>query len=318
MLMIPCRSLMVFAYASIRLVTAFSPQNYHLNLSSLLPKAATAATTSKIVNTNISRSMSVSVSVSVSPSTGSSDSKQQTVFNILCLHGKGNNGQSFKEVLQPFEESLLQHSSSSPSSSSSQLSFNFEYITAPFPMDESDNKNMDMQWWTLPPGVRSFNAKEYQGFEESANKVNDELTKKEYDFILGHSQGAILLSALMTSDSWMSNNKGAKLGYILNGCAWPNPFTDEMTNFKYQSSSVEVEGSERSQQQQQQQPKLLFVIGEKDKINPPEGAIRVRDALSKGGMTDIDTCYHPGGHAVPVRNVDALNEMTKWVLDTIH
>ena len=231
-------------------------------------------------------------------------------INILCLHGKGNNGPSFQEALRPLEESLR----NCKQTKQQHLSFQFEYITAPFPMEAEQQQ---MQWWTLPPGVRSFNAKEYQGFEQSADKVMTELLQQEqkYDFILGHSQGAILLSALLTSKAWAEKEKEMNChlvhyGYIFNGCAWPNPFTDEMERFQYENLSTK---------EQQKEPQVLFVVGEKDRINPPEGAIRVRDTLLRGGMKEemVETLTHPGGHAVPVKNIDALEKMTNWIMNVV-
>jgi len=131
--------------------------------------------------------------------------------------------------------------------------------------------------------------------------VNQELSRKKYHFILGHSQGSILLSALMTSNSW----KGKPIGYILNGCAWPNPFSSDLKEFKFDKGIYDIE------------PKVLFVIGDRDKINPPEGAIRVREALMKGGMSHVATCNHPGGHSVPVSHTESLTQMTDWVIDLV-
>lgn len=268
----------------------------------------TATTASAIFSASTSHLSSSDESKDTSTSTNTPTRK----INILCLHGKGNNGKSFQEALTPLEESLQNHMQRDQQ----QLSFHFEYITAPFPMEAEQQQQM--QWWTLPPGVRSFNAKEYQGFQQSAEKVMKELQQKhKYDFILGHSQGAILLSALLASKSWAEKEKEmdrhlVKYGYIFNGCAWPNPFTDDLEGFQYQTPNQGIE-------KQQKEPQVLFIVGEKDKINPPEGAIRVRDALICGGVKEnlVQTLTHPGGHAVPVKNVDALDKMTSWIMNVI-
>eukprot|EP01083_Nonionella_stella_P285081 970460_1 len=196
-----------------------------------------------------------------------------------------------------------------------------------------------MQWWTLPPGTRSFNAKEYEGFEASKQMVENALHEKNYQFVFGHSQGAILTSALLTmkgddniftSKSKVNANSNANsnvnlnatpLGFILNGNAWPNPYSETLEHYQYQSSDqessssiVDGENSECKSQSQSQSksPQVLFVVGESDKINPPEGAIRVRDAMARGGL-HVNTCYHPGGHAVPVKDEKALGEMVDWI-----
>ncbi len=243
-----------------------------------------------------------------------------TTINILCLHGKGNNQFTFQQTLEPFQRSL----NNSKEALAQQLSFHFKYITAPFPMEMEDrNKsgNIDeegqakpMQWWALPPGVRSFNAKEYQGFQISQEKVMNELRTKKYDFVLGHSQGAILLATLMATTSELGNRNDG-VGYILNGAAWPNPYSHQMENYRY--SPLNNNKSQYRNQDCELEPHVLFIIGETDKINPPEGAIRTREAFIKGGMNNVQSLVHPGGHSVPVKDEDALAQMTKWVLDII-
>lgn len=226
-------------------------------------------------------------------------------IQILCLHGKGGDGATFQKTLEPFEELLSSTTRAGTPNRSTRtgddeeihgVQFEFDYLTAPFPID--DDKSNGMQWWNLAPGARSFNAKEYVGFEKSAEVVEKALQRKKYDIILAHSQGSILLSALIATklSCWDSI---MPLGYILNGCAWPNPFTTDMEKFNHENRELR---------------KVFFVIGEADNINPPDGAIRVRDCLDNAGF-EIDTCNHPGGHSVPVRNQEALNEMCNWIIN---
>ena len=50
-------------------------------------------------------------------------------------------------------------------------------------------------WWTLPPGVRSFNATEYGGFEESIVHIEKAWTEQgPFDAIIGFSQGVCVLA----------------------------------------------------------------------------------------------------------------------------
>ena len=223
-------------------------------------------------------------------------------ISVLCLHGKGNNGDSFQKILTPLENYLK----------TTKLDFQFDYLTAPFSMndkDDSEDTKREMQWWSLPPGVRSYNANEYKGFEESAQLVENELKNKHYDFILGHSQGAILLSALMTCDSWTARiGEKEPLGYILNGCAWPNPYTDQLESYSYSPDAKQDSAGSGCK------PKALFIIGENDAINPPEGAKRVRDILKKGGL-EVDTFHHGGGHSVPVQDGLDVHEIATWIYD---
>ena len=91
-----------------------------------------------------------------------------------------------------------------------------------------------------------------------------------------------------------------------------------MTNFASQGSANDDAGKIINEHP----PNMLFIIGEKDRVNPPELALRVRDALIDGhgggtndsSATTIETLFHPAGHAVPVSNTDTSNAMTEWVL----
>lgn len=214
-------------------------------------------------------------------------------IRVLALHGKGGSGQQFNSYLQPFLTTLQSHYTKS-------VSIEFDFLDAPFEAG---------QWWTLPQGVRSFNAKEYQGFEQSASLVENAIlnpssstsssspsSSPSYDFILGHSQGAILLSALLIQKKTIQEQcYRQNIGLILNGAAWPNPYTEQLESFR-------IEG----------EVSCLFVIGNADKINPPEGAKRIRECFKNGGL-EVFTVNHPGGHSVPVQDNDALQGIISWM-----
>lgn len=225
-------------------------------------------------------------------------------LSVLCLHGKGNSGDTFKKILHPLEVRLK--------SKMKHCEVEFDYLNAPFQMQEDNVEKL--QWWKMPPGVRSFNALEYEGFEETSVLVRDTMLSKNYDIVIGHSQGAILLSALFSSKKWTENvlrerndSEICKLkGLVLNGCAWPNPFSSQMETFN--SMQIKVEQDQNTSYV----PKMLFIIGEADKINPPESAEKVRYAFSKGGV-DVTSCYHERGHAVPVDNEKALESIVDWI-----
>ena len=61
----------------------------------------------------------------------------------------------------------------------------------------------------------------------------------------------------------------------------------------------------------------LFVIGKRDNVNPPEGAERVREALINGGI-EVESCYHDGGHAVPVNDAAAADKIVDWIVDLVN
>ena len=218
-----------------------------------------------------------------------SGTSTKQAINILALHGKGASGTNFRQTLA----SLIDASNNNDHD----MTCEWTFLDAPF----------DGQWWTLPPNTRSFNAKEYCGFDESARVVMDELCDgtKQYDVVLGHSQGAILLSALMATKTDVISAAGVN-GYVLNGAAWPNPYTAELEKFVYNGN--EISNSRTT--------KVLFVIGARDKINPPDGARRVQKSLEVGGLA-VDTINHEGGHSFPVDDEKSVGAMIQWILSTV-
>ena len=128
----------------------------------------------------------------------------------------------------------------------------------------------------------------------------DQATNR-YDVVLGHSQGAILMSALLALHKELRQRD---CRFILNGVALPNPHKDTLESLKEARA-----GSPG--------PEVLFVMGKADKINPIESARAVHDAFRVANFeTQIVT--HEGGHSVPFGNNDdslrALEEIADWIL----
>lgn len=217
--------------------------------------------------------------------------EDQMTWRVLVLHGKQSNGSSFRQVLKPLEENLNRKSA---------CQWKWTYLTAPYKM--KDGKEA-YEWWTLKPGERSFTATEYGGYEASSKMVMEELPK--HDFCLGHSQGAILLTSLL-QDSHNAQSLSLPTlrgGYILNGAAWPNPFTKQLENLNESTSKANNFDQHG-----------IIVVGTNDKINPPDGAFRVRDLLKNIGI-HMDTVKHDGGHSVPVKDEIALESIVSWLLE---
>lgn len=201
------------------------------------------------------------------------------------------------------------------------LSFEWESLTAPYAI--GDDKGGGYSWWTMPPGVRSYNAKEYGGFEESeamvmdklfSTKINDPNKVDEvscnYDIILGHSQGAILTAALLSiHDKLWNNSSGGSPGYILNGAAWPNPYQNSLQSLA--PKRLETNSNVLLL------PRMLFVMGNADTINPVESAMQVHDACG-AAQFDVSIVNHDGGHSVPIGrdedSVQALEKVVDWIV----
>ena len=215
---------------------------------------------------------------------------------ILALHGMGNTGPSFQRALEPLIAALNDRVSSD------EICFDWEFPTAPYAL--GDDESAGRAWWELPRGERSFTASKYIGYNKSASLIENKINSGDgFDLVIGHSQGAILLAALLATDRISVSQK--PMAFIFNGCALPNPYKEELVNIQL-SPEVRNEPS-----------KALFVVGRNDQINPPDGAEHVRDCLEKSGMIRVKTISHPNGHAVPVRDQRALNGIVDWIIDTV-
>jgi predicted esterase len=162
----------------------------------------------------------------------------------------------------------------------------------------------------MPPGVRSYAADRYDGFETSASRVLDAWQNEgehadgdgvrdwQFDLVLGHSQGAAMVAALIALHR---NPYHPRLGYIFNGVSFPNPYRTQITQ---ENLNVVTEGDPP--------PRGLFVIGKTDEIVPNETAEELRDEMQKAGM-DVQTIYHNGGHSIP-SDVDAVESICQWLV----
>ena len=244
------------------------------------------------------------------------------VLRMLALHGSGGTGESLLKTLQHWNTNMNSDLRPKPQQQQRESTQN-ENVDTTHP-DAVITKNNDtadellllldittvsghvpkedgFAWWALPPGERSFTTYQYHGFEQSQSIVLDALvlssaqpssssssSKKEnpYDIILGHSQGAILLTALLALNVITEH---PTIGYILNGVAWPNPYSLELESVQLVSMNNKKHTPIR----------ILVLIGEQDQINPPAQADRVVTALQKAGC-DVTVVVHPNGHAIPI------------------
>lgn len=206
-------------------------------------------------------------------------------LRVLALHGSGGDAQSFQETMEHWNKALQARAD---------VSLDIRTITAPVKNDEQGG----YAWWRLPPGVRSYQATEFDRFEESKALVLGTIQKapEPFDLIVGHSQGSILLASLLAL-SLVPNHP--RLGYIWNGVAWPNPFTEQLENLKFEESTS--------------LPSILLIVGEKDRINAPEQAQRVEQAF-RAANCDVQSIYHPGGHSVPVQSGATVDQILDYIV----
>mmetsp|Transcript_11379 Transcript_11379/g.21726 ORF Transcript_11379/g.21726 Transcript_11379/m.21726 type:complete len:274 (+) Transcript_11379:89-910(+) len=219
----------------------------------------------------------LAMSTTTTGSSGGGDDTRR--IKVLALHGSGSDARSFESVLNEFKETAF---------FSHGLDLDITAIDAPVEKDKG------YAWWSMPPSVRSFNAKEYTGFHVSSEKVIQTIKEADppFDLVFGHSQGAILTTALLALEKIPSH---PPIGYILNGGAWPNPYTKEL-----ESLSVSNEC------------RVLLVMGDTDTINAPPQQERVQKALEDAGC-EVSVIRHPAGHSVPTKNAQAVALINEWM-----
>jgi predicted esterase len=240
-----------------------------------------------VIPTRLSSSSSLS-----STNMDTSSCNATTPLKVLVLHGSGGNAEEFPSRLVALNKALAFHSSDGD-----KLELEITAIQAPFV------KENGFSWWTMPPGVRSFNAKEYTGFEESATKVLNVWENGGFDVVLGHSQGAILVGALLALKRTPYHPPG---GYIMNGVSFPNPYSDKLESLNEDTTDDDDDNGS---------PRILFLLGKRDQIAPNATGEKLRDLLEKGGF-EVSSCYHEGGHGFPEEDMGAktMKTVAEWIL----
>lgn len=225
-------------------------------------------------------------------STVSSDSEggSTRVIRILALHGSEETADGFTHRLEEtsFLKSLAENH---------QVQLDITAVQAPFP------KGDGFAWWTMKPGERSYTATEYGGYDTSVARVlekfNNDEASSHFDLVLGHSQGAILIAALLATGKVPYH---PTIGYILNGVGFPNPLQSQVESLQVANGTA---------------PRVLFVVGTNDKITPNETGFKLRDAFQKAGM-QVATIQHPGGHGIPSKPDTTANAILEWITSNFH
>jgi hypothetical protein len=96
-----------------------------------------------------------------------SSTKNDICVRILCLHGKGGEGKKFVNYsLMPLR-SLVEKRLVNPSNGELEcmISVQWEYLTAPYELIPDDDSG-GYSWWTMPSGVRSYNAQEVRNMNQ--------------------------------------------------------------------------------------------------------------------------------------------------------
>jgi predicted esterase len=212
-------------------------------------------------------------------------SAEPTTLNVLALHGSEGNAEEFpSRSLAALKDLFL---------TKRHVELKITSIEAPFP------KGNGFAWWKLDPGVRSYTADEYQGFETSVSQVLGTWalsnSDQKFDLVIGHSQGAILIASLLALEK---SPYHPSLGYILNGVAFPNPFKRQVESLSFAEEEI---------------TRCLFLMGEQDKINPIRSAEKLKKALDEAGL-NVVTISHPRGHGFP-QDDDSTQQIIDWIVE---
>lgn len=207
-------------------------------------------------------------------------SEESKIIKVLALHGSGGTADEFPTRLEPLKETLQE---------TYEMNLDIEAIQAPF------EKGEGFCWWTMPPGVRSFTAEKYDGFETSEQIVLEALSSTQFDLILAHSQGAILAASLISLGKLPYH---PPKGYILNGCAYCNPYSRQVESLHFEEGSAI--------------PRVLFIMGVNDKINPNDSGEKLRDEFQRAGI-NCSTIQHPKGHAFPQDKDHFMQLISEWI-----
>ena len=198
---------------------------------------------------------------------------------MIALHGKGGNAASFEAYMRPLVEASAE-------------TWEWEFLEGPHSTGGSGRA-----WWNLPPGVRTFEATELDGADESLSMLDDAWP---FDGILGFSQGA-MLAAVACGRGLRGGNRPEVA--IVVGAAWPTALGDQLERLKrVEWAAAEAEDvitPERVAAAAESAPdplvRSLHVVGKRDEMNPPAQAMRVAEAFFCPELLE-----HDGGHVVPM------------------
>ncbi|CAK9072806.1 Esterase OVCA2 (Ovarian cancer-associated gene 2 protein homolog) [Durusdinium trenchii] len=177
---------------------------------------------------------------------------------FLCFHGKGSSGALLRERLSPLAREV-----------------DLVCVDAPHRLGDG------YAWWHLPPGERSFTTPVFDGWAETVEYVRKVWAEQgPFDGMLGFSQGAILIAALVALGELRPGQPLASCRrLVLCGAALPGPFRSELADLR----AKPCHGIS-----------ALHTIGRQDDINPPEQAREVAAAVG-GEIFEFE-----GTHEVPM------------------
>jgi predicted esterase len=211
------------------------------------------------------------------PATASAAKKRK----MVALHGKGGNAAGFERYMQPLVAATSE-------------TWEWDFVEGPHSTGGDGRA-----WWNLPPGVRTFEATELSGIEESLALLD---ARAPFDGVFGFSQGAML--AAVACGRGLKGGTRPSVAVIV-GAAFPTARGEDVRKLmRVETAAAEADGEMRNAIPERfaevvppVEPlvRSLHVVGKQDTMNPPAQAMRVAEAFFCAELLE-----HPGGHIVPM------------------
>eukprot|EP00798_Chlamydomonas_sp_ICE-L_P016257 gene16257-22433_t len=204
-----------------------------------------------------------------------------TKLRLLCLHGYLQNAEIFKSRIGSLRKGLKSRAV-------------FEFMDAPFMINSGDEGAKEAQgatsggrsWWQWEDAgtvERPSLAAKYTGWESSLEAITEAVRIHRPDGILGFSQGATATALFLASLDAARESIGPDA---------------KLPSFAILVSGFLPRDEHMAGMIQTQRPSTpsLFVIGEADKLIPPERTKLLMDAFHPSCFMEY---VHPGAHMVP-------------------
>jgi len=205
---------------------------------------------------------------------------------VLCLHGRCQSGAMMSNKIAGARKKL-------------QRVYDLDFLDAPFEIEtvarnDEEPPPRQLEWWTrdVSTGKPQSNVKE--AFEYVIESTKD----KDYDAVIGFSQGGLLGTAMVLMGAFPKVRAVVTAG---------SPFREEPfeTSCKF-LSDLEAEESSKTEQRGKDIPKLHFA-GETDQMVPVNSVEKLCETGGNGRVI-----IHEKGHLFPTKAA-YVHEMLKFL-----